>query len=219
MVHCADLSNPTKPLELYRQWTDRIMEEFFTQGDRERDRGMEISPMCDKHNASIEKSQVGFIDYIVHPLWETWADLVHPDAQDILDTLEDNREWYQSMIPHSPGDTHEGRSREGGAGGGAIGSGGVTTGDKFQFQLTLEEEEGEEGEEGETPPEASSHRGMGSGQLRPPLPRARPAHVFGPARRTLALTSAVDISQDTENEEEEVSEGEGSDTLHLLPDT
>ncbi|MEQ2200878.1 cAMP-specific 3',5'-cyclic phosphodiesterase 4D [Xenoophorus captivus] len=105
MVHCADLSNPTKPLLLYRQWTDRIMEEFFSQGDRERERGMEISPMCDKHNASVEKSQVGFIDYIVHPLWETWADLVHPDAQDILDTLEDNREWYQSTIPQSPSPT------------------------------------------------------------------------------------------------------------------
>uniref|UniRef100_A0A8B9MVJ3 3',5'-cyclic-AMP phosphodiesterase n=2 Tax=Accipiter nisus TaxID=211598 RepID=A0A8B9MVJ3_9AVES len=58
MVHCADLSNPTKPLHLYRQWTDRIMEEFFHQGDWERERGMEISPMCDKHNASVEKSQV-----------------------------------------------------------------------------------------------------------------------------------------------------------------
>lgn len=46
--------------------------------------------------------QVGFIDYIVHPLWETWADLVHPDAQEILDTLEDNRDWYQSQIPISP---------------------------------------------------------------------------------------------------------------------
>lgn len=58
MVHCADLSNPTKPLQLYRQWTDRIMEEFFSQGDRERERGMEISAMCDKHNASVEKNQV-----------------------------------------------------------------------------------------------------------------------------------------------------------------
>lgn len=38
------------------------MEEFFRQGDRERERGMEISPMCDKHNASVEKSQV--IDFI-----------------------------------------------------------------------------------------------------------------------------------------------------------
>ncbi|XP_063310119.1 3',5'-cyclic-AMP phosphodiesterase 4D isoform X1 [Pelobates fuscus] len=129
MVHCADLSNPTKPLQLYRHWTDRIMEEFFRQGDRERDRGMEISPMCDKHNASVEKSQVGFIDYIVHPLWETWADLVHPDAQDILDTLEDNREWYQSTIPQSPtpapDEQEEGRQ-------------GQT--EKFQFELTLEED-------------------------------------------------------------------------------
>ncbi|KAM4576020.1 3',5'-cyclic-AMP phosphodiesterase 4D isoform 4-T4 [Odontesthes bonariensis] len=130
MVHCADLSNPTKPLQVYRQWTDRIMEEFFSQGDRERERGMEISPMCDKHNASVEKSQVGFIDYIVHPLWETWADLVHPDAQDILDTLEDNREWYQSTIPQSPSpvlDEPEDGTRPPG-------------GDKFQFELTLEED-------------------------------------------------------------------------------
>uniref|UniRef100_A0AAQ5ZPR1 Phosphodiesterase n=1 Tax=Amphiprion ocellaris TaxID=80972 RepID=A0AAQ5ZPR1_AMPOC len=128
MVHCADLSNPTKPLAVYRQWTERIMEEFFRQGDKERERGMEISPMCDKHTASVEKSQVGFIDYIVHPLWETWGDLVHPDAQDILDTLEDNRDWYQSTIPQSPSPPPVGQDKELNA---CI--------DKFQFELTLEE--------------------------------------------------------------------------------
>lgn len=46
--------------------------------------------------------QVGFIDYILHPLWETWADLVYPDAQEILDQVEENRDWFQSMIPISP---------------------------------------------------------------------------------------------------------------------
>jgi len=102
MVHCADLSNPTKPLEIYRRWVTLIMEEFFQQGDREREQGLDVSPMCDRQNATIEKSQVGFIDYIVHPLWETWADLVHPDAQDILDALEDNRDWYFSMSTQSP---------------------------------------------------------------------------------------------------------------------
>uniref|UniRef100_A0A8B9EJY5 Phosphodiesterase n=1 Tax=Anser cygnoides TaxID=8845 RepID=A0A8B9EJY5_ANSCY len=139
MVHCADLSNPTKPLELYRQWTDRIMEEFFRQGDREREKGMEISPMCDKHTASVEKSQVGFIDFIAHPLWETWADLVHPDAQEILDTLEDNREWYQSMIPRSPSPPPEGPGVP------------PAATDKFQFEMTLEEEEGESDTEPEGP--------------------------------------------------------------------
>ncbi|CAM9661517.1 unnamed protein product [Lampetra fluviatilis] len=137
MVHCADLSNPTKPLDVYRQWTERIMEEFFRQGDRERERGMEISPMCDKHSASVEKSQVGFIDYIVHPLWETWGDLVHPDAQDILDTLEDNRDWYQSMISDtpSPPPTHKSPMMPG------MLSTPATSTDRFQFELTLEEEE------------------------------------------------------------------------------
>lgn len=81
------------------------MEEFFLQGDKERAAGMDISPMCDRQNATVEKSQVGFIDYIVHPLWETWADLVHPDAQEILDTLEENRDYYQSLIPPSPPST------------------------------------------------------------------------------------------------------------------
>ena len=95
---------------------------------------------------------MGFIDYIVHPLWETWADLVHPDAQDILDTLEDNRNWYQSMIPQSPSPPFYEQSTHG-HGGGTGGQGG---GEKFQFELTLEEEEldgtekeGEEEEEEE----------------------------------------------------------------------
>ncbi|XP_068779012.1 3',5'-cyclic-AMP phosphodiesterase 4A isoform X2 [Struthio camelus] len=145
MVHCADLSNPTKPLELYRQWTDRIMEEFFRQGDKERERGMEISPMCDKHTASVEKSQVGFIDYIVHPLWETWADLVHPDAQDILDALEDNRDWYHGMIPQSPSPPPEAARRP------------PPGPHRFRFDLALEEE-------GESPGAAP----------RPPPPGGRP---------------------------------------------
>lgn len=62
MVHCSDLSNPTKPLFLYRQWTNRIMEEHFRQGDRERELGLEISPICDRNTASIEKSQVSLIN-------------------------------------------------------------------------------------------------------------------------------------------------------------
>ncbi|XP_011365100.1 cAMP-specific 3',5'-cyclic phosphodiesterase 4C [Pteropus vampyrus] len=158
LVHCADLSNPTKPLPLYRQWTDRIMAEFFQQGDRERESGLDISPMCDKHTASVEKSQVGFIDYIAHPLWETWADLVHPDAQDLLDTLEDNREWYQSKIPRSPVDPTS--PERGGP-------------DRFQFELTLEEAEEEEEEE-EEEESILDQRTLESPDTELPSPEARP---------------------------------------------
>ncbi|XP_033247925.1 cAMP-specific 3',5'-cyclic phosphodiesterase, isoforms N/G isoform X8 [Drosophila miranda] len=128
LVHCADLSNPTKPLPLYKRWVALLMEEFFLQGDKERESGMDISPMCDRHNATIEKSQVGFIDYIVHPLWETWADLVHPDAQDILDTLEENRDYYQSMIPPSPPPSA---------------ADDLPQDEKIRFQVTLEESDQE----------------------------------------------------------------------------
>ncbi len=61
MIHCADLSNPTKPLDIYIKWTDRIMEEFWRQGDKERDLGLEVSPMCDRRVASVEKHQVCYI--------------------------------------------------------------------------------------------------------------------------------------------------------------
>lgn len=62
MVHCADLSNPTKPLILYRSWTEKIMQEFFRQGDKERSKNLEISPMCDRQTATVEKSQVCFTE-------------------------------------------------------------------------------------------------------------------------------------------------------------
>nr|XP_020467710.1 cAMP-specific 3',5'-cyclic phosphodiesterase 4C isoform X1 [Monopterus albus]XP_020467711.1 cAMP-specific 3',5'-cyclic phosphodiesterase 4C isoform X1 [Monopterus albus] len=239
MVHCADLSNPTKPLELYRQWTDRIMVEFFTQGDRERDKGMEISPMCDKHNASIEKSQVGFIDYIVHPLWETWADLVHPDAQDILDMLEDNREWYQSMIPRSPvPSSPEEHLAEVGPGGGTVGAGGAVPsggGDKFQFELTLEEEDEEEVESDlESPLEEESQSGgerrqdssspslspdpHGSNRYRPPSPH--PPRTLSLAAMSMrsprTLRTLASPGQEGINKDRELSqEGDGVACLDM----
>ncbi|XP_070506226.1 3',5'-cyclic-AMP phosphodiesterase-like isoform X2 [Chironomus tepperi] len=136
LVHCADLSNPTKPLPLYRRWVSLLMEEFFLQGDKERAAGMDISPMCDRHNSTVEKSQVGFIDYIVHPLWETWADLVHPDAQDILDMLEENRDYYQSLIPPSPTEMDD---------------------DKIRFQVTLEEESNSDNDDGNDENDDEAH--------------------------------------------------------------
>ncbi|XP_074060903.1 3',5'-cyclic-AMP phosphodiesterase 4C isoform X3 [Macrotis lagotis] len=231
MVHCADLSNPTKPLELYRQWTDRIMVEFFQQGDREREKGIEISPMCDKHTASVEKSQVGFIDYIAHPLWETWADLVHPDAQEILDTLEDNREWYQSMIPRSPdssGGGGDGNETTLGKGAGAP--------DKFQFELTLEEEEGEldseaegpgsQAEEGEEENSGSDSKTLAtddseSAEVEPlsPEEESSPEGEKRPSQEPVPLDNERTLSQDrvkSLQEGEEAVDQEGNLTFYPL---
>jgi len=41
----------------------------------------------------------------VHPLWETWAELVYPDCDDVIAIMEYNRDWYSNSIPpSSPGD-------------------------------------------------------------------------------------------------------------------
>jgi len=98
LIHCCDVSNPTKPLSQYTQWVELLMEESFKQGDKERSLNLPISPLCDRNNEVIEKSQVGFITFIVSPLWENWAELIQPDAQHIMQTLENNRLYYQGLV-------------------------------------------------------------------------------------------------------------------------
>nr|KAG5714044.1 hypothetical protein BaRGS_020372 [Batillaria attramentaria] len=94
-----------------------------------------------------DRIQVGFIDYIVHPLWETWADLVYPDAADILDMLEDNRDWYHSMIPISPSSSFCSNRTGDDQSSNAVSS-------RFQFDIE-EEEEGEGSDKHSTSSEQS----------------------------------------------------------------
>ena len=39
-----------------------------------------------------------FLDFIVLPLWETWAELVYPDGQEMLDNLSNTREFWESQV-------------------------------------------------------------------------------------------------------------------------
>merc|ERR1711971_988466 len=67
MLHSCDVSHPAKRWGLHHRWTARCMEEFFVQGDREKELGLEYSPLCDRHNTMVPQLQIGFIDYIVSP--------------------------------------------------------------------------------------------------------------------------------------------------------
>ena len=83
MVHLADLSNPTKPWPLVRIWTARVLSEFFNQGRMEKKTSLPISPLCDETTTMVGKSQQGFIEFVVLPLWETWDAFTaaHKDAR------------------------------------------------------------------------------------------------------------------------------------------
>lgn len=72
LLKTADISNPAKPASIYRRWVDRVMEEFFLQGDAEKEAGLKISPFMDR-STSVPKCQLGFINYLVFPLYEAFV--------------------------------------------------------------------------------------------------------------------------------------------------
>ncbi|CAH3161548.1 unnamed protein product [Pocillopora meandrina] len=76
ILHVADISNPAKDWELHRQWTSRIMEEFFCQGDREIEMGLPISPLCDRSVTCIPESQLGFIEFVVMPAFDVCSEML-----------------------------------------------------------------------------------------------------------------------------------------------
>ncbi|KAK3732467.1 hypothetical protein QZH41_009348, partial [Actinostola sp. cb2023] len=76
ILHVADISNPTKDWTIHQKWTEKIMEEFFTQGDMEVELGLDVSPLCDRSVTRIPESQVGFIDVIVTPAFEVCSELL-----------------------------------------------------------------------------------------------------------------------------------------------
>ena len=72
-LHAADVSNPAKPWAYYNEWTDRVLDEFFAQGDLERARGLPIGMGFDKTKVTCEadkaRGQLGFINFVVAPLY------------------------------------------------------------------------------------------------------------------------------------------------------
>ena len=40
-------------------WLLRCMEEFFKQGDKEQEQGLDFSPLCDRQTTMVPQSQIG----------------------------------------------------------------------------------------------------------------------------------------------------------------
>jgi hypothetical protein len=89
-IKCADISNPVKPSHLCNHWASRVMEEFYRQGDEERRIGMPVSAFMDRQKPAEAKCQLGFIDFIVGPLFEVWVSFL-PAMAHTIEILEQNR--------------------------------------------------------------------------------------------------------------------------------
>ena len=97
LIHAADISNPTKPMNVYNVWIDRIMEEFWNQGDKEKELKLPISFLCDRVTTNIPKAQLGFTENIVAPLVNSVIEYF-PGLTFLLQNLNDNKVCLKKII-------------------------------------------------------------------------------------------------------------------------
>nr|BAA34307.1 EFPDE1 [Ephydatia fluviatilis] len=76
LLHMADISHPGKEWETHQEFSSRLVEEFFRQGDQEMQLGRTCSPLCNRNTTSVPECQLGFIDYIVSPSFDVCGDLL-----------------------------------------------------------------------------------------------------------------------------------------------
>ena len=70
----------------------------MAQGDRERAMGLPISPMCDRENNYPGKSNLGFFDFVVMPMYTTLAKIVRPSCMELVQKqLQHNYEIWKAQ--------------------------------------------------------------------------------------------------------------------------
>jgi 3'5'-cyclic nucleotide phosphodiesterase len=64
----------------------------------ERKLGLPISYLCDRYTTNMAKSQGGFIDFVVKPLYEVILVFL-PDLQNYMPNFEENKKKWANLIP------------------------------------------------------------------------------------------------------------------------
>lgn len=92
-VKMADISNCGRPEHLYLKWSGKISDEFYMQGDRERNLGLPCSPFMDRTQPAMAKGQIAFMNYIVIPLFDCISEFL-PDMHFSVDHTEQNKAYW-----------------------------------------------------------------------------------------------------------------------------
>lgn len=101
LFHMADISNPTKPWSICKKWTDLLFIEFFNQGDKERELGIDISFLMDRTNTNVAKAQDGFIKNLIKPAFLI-LEKVLPNLSQNLKYMDENVEkWAKKVVQYS----------------------------------------------------------------------------------------------------------------------
>ena len=93
LIHMADLGHNCKKFEISFSWVKLLCEEFWDQGDKEKEKGLAISFMCDRNNVDIPTSQIGFIKGFIIPSFDSLVEMF-PKLQFTTENAENNvKHW------------------------------------------------------------------------------------------------------------------------------
>ncbi|KAL0021983.1 hypothetical protein WJX77_002623 [Trebouxia sp. C0004] len=94
LLKCADIGHLAAAPDTHKRWAYQLEEEFFQQGDREKEIGLPVSPLMDRSNkGGITRSQMGFFSIVGLPMFKAMAD-VFEGVQPMLDGVMANyRSW------------------------------------------------------------------------------------------------------------------------------
>ena len=97
ILKVADISNVSRPFGLADNWCDILCNEFFRQGDLEKETGIGLtSPLNDRENSDKPKSQIGFYNFICLPLYQVVA-RIFPPLQVNYDSVKSNLEKWKDL--------------------------------------------------------------------------------------------------------------------------
>jgi len=99
IIKLADISNPSKTFDVAEVWARRVLEEFWQQGDKEKDLGIPISPLCDRATTDFDMSQVNFVKFIVTPFFKQCAEIPpFQGMESVVDQLLNNAQMWQARV-------------------------------------------------------------------------------------------------------------------------
>lgn len=98
VVHSSDMATPTKSLDVYLRWAERVLTEFFCQGDMEKEKGYPVSQFMDRNTTNIAKCQVGFIGMLVEPLFDAMEQNFKSIDSMSKQNLTRNKEFWQERV-------------------------------------------------------------------------------------------------------------------------
>jgi len=105
-IKMADVSNPTRPLFIYLRWTEKILEEFFAQGDMEKKMNIPVSPLMDRKHSKVKEGQMAFIKYVILPMFELWKQLC-PRMGFSMEYIKLNQRYWETHEAIDPRDFKE----------------------------------------------------------------------------------------------------------------